>query len=316
MELIKINNDLRIPLLGNLFIGIIDRGTNLLQVRPTSVCNLNCAFCSVDSGVNSKYHKVNYEVDVGYLLEEVEKAVKFKDDEMEINLDSVGEVLCYPKIEELVNGLRKIKNVKKISMQTNGLTYKKLDIDIVNFSIHALDEKLAKELVGVECYDIKKIKENIQKYLKDEIKVRLCPVWIPGVNDSEIPKIINFAKENNCDLGIQKYEIYSYSRQMKGVKPLTWWKFYNQLEKWGKEFNVKLKLSAKDVGVIRTHRIPEVFKKGEKVQLKVVCKGWFEGQMIGVARNRCVSIEKCNKQIGDLVNVTILEAKNNLYLAK
>jgi len=144
----------------------------------------------------------------------------------------------------------------------------------------------------------------------------LCPVWIPGVNDLEIPKIIMFAQENNCDLGIQKYEIYSYSRQMKGVKPLTWWKFYDQLSKWEKEFKVKLKLTAKDVNIVRAKRIEEVFKKNEKVQLKVVCKGWFEGQMIGVGRNRCVSIENCNKNVNDLVNVKILEAKNNIYLAK
>jgi uncharacterized Fe-S cluster-containing radical SAM superfamily enzyme len=304
-----------IPLIGCIAFGVIDRGTNLLQVRPTSVCNLNCPFCSVDSGIHSKFHKVNYEVDCDYLLDEVKKVVEYKDEEVEINLDSVGEVLCYFKIEELVQGLRKIKNVKKISMQTNGLLYKKLDVDIVNFSLHAMDEDLAKKLAGVECYNVKNVLENIKKYLKT-CKVRLCPVWIPNVNDNEIPKIIQFAKENNCELGIQKYETYSYSRQMKGVKPLTWWKFYHQLEKWEKEFGVKLKLTAKDVEIKKAKRIPEVFKKGEKVKLVVVCKGWVDGQMIGVGRERCVSINHCDKDIGDQVNAKILETKNNIYLAE
>ncbi len=312
--LIKVGRE--IPLMGCIAFGVIDRGTNLLQVRPTSVCNLNCPFCSVDSGAFSTRHKVSYEVDVDYLLEEIDKIVDYKSGDIEINLDSVGEVLCYPKIEELILGLRKINSIKKISMQTNGLLYKKLDLDLVNFSIHALDDKLAKELAGVNCYSIDSALENLKKYLTDKIKVRLCPVWIPGVNDLEIPKIILLAKELNCDLGIQKYEIYSYSRQIKGVKPLTWWKFYNQLEKWEKEFNIKLKLTANDVEVKRMKRVEEVFKKGEKVKLRVVCKGWFDGQMIGVGRNRCVSIENCNKNFDDLVNITILEAKNNIYLAK
>ncbi len=311
--ILKINRG--IPLIGCIAFGCIDRGTNLLQVRPTSVCNLNCPFCSVDSGVKSKYHKVNYEVDCDYLLEEVKKVVEYKNEEIEINLDSVGEVLCYPQIEELVKGLRKINNVKKISMQTNGFLYKKLDVDIVNFSLHALDPKLAKELAGVECYDVNLALENLKKYLKNS-KVRLCPVWIPKVNDEEIPKIISLAKELGCELGIQKYEIYSYSRQIKKAKPLNWWKFYNQLEKWEKEFDMKLKLTAKDVEIKKLKRIPEVFEKNDKVNVIIVCKGWIEGQMIGVAKERCISINNCNKDIGDQVKVKILETKNNIYLAE
>ncbi|MBT4440771.1 hypothetical protein HOC98_01565, partial [archaeon] len=52
--MIKINED--IPLMGCIAFGIIDRGTNLLQVRATSMCNLNCVFCSTDSGPFSQYH--------------------------------------------------------------------------------------------------------------------------------------------------------------------------------------------------------------------------------------------------------------------
>jgi uncharacterized Fe-S cluster-containing radical SAM superfamily enzyme len=39
-----------IPLVGHIAFGVIDRGTNIIQVRPTSLCNLNCIFCSVDAG--------------------------------------------------------------------------------------------------------------------------------------------------------------------------------------------------------------------------------------------------------------------------
>ncbi|HDD34251.1 MAG TPA: radical SAM protein, partial [Thermofilaceae archaeon] len=43
-----------IPLIGHLAFGIVDRGTNLLQIRPTSSCPLSCVFCSVDAGPASK----------------------------------------------------------------------------------------------------------------------------------------------------------------------------------------------------------------------------------------------------------------------
>ncbi len=310
--LIKINRD--VPLIGCIAFGILDRGTNLLQVRATSVCNLNCTFCSVDSGVNSKCHNVMYEVDCDYLLEEVEKVVKLKGDNVEINIDSVGEPFCYPELEKLVEGVRKIKGVVKVTIQTNGMLFKEVDVDLVNVSLHAMDESLAKKLSGVESYSLEKVKKFIDAYL--EKGVRLCPVWIPGVNDEEMPKIIQYALDKKCSLGIQKYEVYKHSRRVGKVKSINWWKFYKQIEEWEQEFNTSLKVKAKDLGIVKAERLPEVFRKGEKVQLTVKCKGWFKDQMIAVGRNRCVSVNNCSREEGDLVNVTILETKNNIYLAE
>ena len=312
--LIKV--DRGIPLMGTIAFGIIDRGTNLLQVRATSVCNLNCSFCSVDGGPLSKLHKVSYEVDCDYLLEEIAKVVHMKGKNVEINIDSVGEPFCYTELEKLVDGVRKIEGVERVTIQTNGTIWKDVDVDLVNVSLHAMDQKLALELAGAKCYDIEKVKEFAKKCLDKNVEIRLCPVWIPGVNDEEIPKIIEYAKSVGCSLGIQKYEVYKHSRKFKKVKPLNWWKFYRKIEMWEKAFNISLKVKAKDLGIEKAPRVPEVFAKGEKVQLTVKCEGWSNGQMIGVGRNRCVSINDCNKKEGDLVNVTILETKNNIYLAE
>ena len=48
------------PILGLLHIGVIDRGTNVLQVRPTTICPLNCIFCSVDAGPFSRNRWAEY----------------------------------------------------------------------------------------------------------------------------------------------------------------------------------------------------------------------------------------------------------------
>jgi len=148
------------------------------------------------------------------------------------------------------------------------------------------------------------------------VLVRLCPVWMPGVNDAEIPKIISLGKELGCSLGIQKYEEYRYSRKPVGVQPLNWWKFYRQLEGWEKEFSVPLKVTAKELGVRKAVRVPEVFKPGERVQLQVRHNGWFRNQVIGVGRGRSISISNCTKNVGDMVNVKMMETKNNLYVAE
>ncbi len=310
--------------MGCIAFGIIERGTNLLQVRPTSMCNMNCVFCSTDSGPFSQYHKNNFEVELDYLVEEVERIVFEKDCEMEINIDSVGEPLMYKDIVKLVKNCKEMENVVRVSMQTNGVLLtkekikdlKKAGLDVVNLSISAMDLELGKKLSGTKSYDITKIKNRAKDLIKADIKVRLCPVWIPGVNDDEIEKIIEFSQEIYAHLGIQKYEVYKYSRKVKKVKPLNWWKFFNQLKKWEKKYETKLILDKKDMGIKKAKRVKEMFKKGDRVQVEVKLPGWFSDQKIGIAKDRCISINNCTKNINDLVNVKILETKNNLYIGE
>ncbi len=316
----KITKESGIPLIGYLAFGIIDRGTNLLQVRASSACNFNCIYCSTDSGPKSNCHKTKFEVELNYLIEEVQKMVEFKGKDVEINIDSVGEPLMYKDIVKLVKACKEMKGVYKVSMQTNGslLTdeiINSLKLDVINYSIGSFDEDLACKMFGVK-YNVKKALNDIEKLIKKGVVVRLCPVWVPGLNDEEIPKIIQYAKEVGAELGIQKYEIYKYSRKVKGVKPLNWWKFGKKLEEWEKEFGVKLKMTRQDVKIVKMDRYPEVFKKGERTQVKIVALGWYNFQMIGVARDRCVAVNNCEANIGDLVNIKILETNNNLYLGE
>ncbi|MEK7617142.1 MAG: radical SAM protein, partial [Patescibacteria group bacterium] len=95
-KLIRITKESGIPLLGALPFGCIDRGSNILQVRCTTICNMNCQFCSTDGGPYSTKHSTNYVVDIDYLLESVKEVVKFKGNDVQIFLDSVGDPLTHP----------------------------------------------------------------------------------------------------------------------------------------------------------------------------------------------------------------------------
>ena len=319
----RITKESGIPLMGCIAFGVIDRGTNLLQVRGTSVCNLNCIFCSTDAGSKSKFHNEIFEVDVDYLVEEVKKVVALKGEGIEINLDSVGEPLMYRDIIKLAQKCKEIPGVYRMSMQTNGLLLNEEKIknlaeaglDHVNFSLNAMSKDLTWKLSGT-VYDYVKVLDNVKHLVKNGISVRICPVWVPGYNDYHIPKIIKFAKENGCALGIQKYEYYKYSRKLKGVNLINWWKFFNQLEMWEKEFDVKLKITKDDVKIEKRPRVSEVFTKGERVQVRIVGDGWYNFQKLAVAKDRCVSVLDCEAEVGDLVNVKMLECKNNIYLAE
>lgn len=318
--MINITKESGIPLIGCIAFGIIDRGSNLIQVRPSTICNQNCIYCSTASGPKS--NKNNFTVELDYLMEEIEKIIQFKGTDMEINIDSVGEPSLYPEIVELVKRCKKLSKINKISMQSNGSLSEnkakelvKAGLDVLNLSINSLDQDLAKQISNCD-YDVEHVKNIAKIIIKEGAECRLCPVWLPKLNDEEIPKIINFAKEINATLGIQKYDVYKYMRKAKGVKPVNWFKFYKQLDEWGKEANLDLRVRAKDLGIEKIPRIPTVFDAGEKVQLEVKCKGWNKDQMIAVGKERCVSVNDCDSKEGDLINVKILSNKNNIYLAE
>jgi len=321
--LIKINQESEIPLVGALPFGIIDRGTNLLQIRPTSVCNLKCPFCSTNAN-NKDFHPNNYIVDSNYLISWVKEVFSYKEiNDGEANLDSVGEILTHPEIVKIAKGISEIKQVKTISMQTNGslLTKQKVKqlepyLTRINLSINAFTEEKSKYLSGSKNYSLKHILEIAKTIAESKIELLLAPVWIPNVNDEDLIEIIKLAKKLNVKIGIQKYETYQYSRKLKEAKQINFFKFFKQLEKWEKEYNIKLRLRKEDFSIHLAKRYPITMKKQEKLQAIIKAPGWQKNQMIAVARNRAITINKCNKKINDLVNIQILQEKNNIYTAK
>ena len=329
MTHVHITEESGIPLMGSLYFGVIDRGTSLLQVRPSCGCNLNCPFCSVDAGPASKTRAASYEVEMEYLLGAVDEIARFKGPGVECHIDSPGEPLMYHRLPELVAALRKIEVVSAISLQTNGTlldretiaALESAGLDRINLSLHALDPALAKMLAGVDWFDIGKLMESARAVAESRIDLLIAPVYMPGINDAEIPKLIRFAQEIGAGkrfppLGIQKFERYRYGRTPAGVKVQSWWQFYNRsLRPWEKEFGLKLELDpARDFQTVRRPFVPLAFDKGEKVTVEIRAPGWIHGEMLGVARNRVVSVYNCEKQAGN-VRVKIVSTKHNIYTA-
>jgi hypothetical protein len=233
----------------------------------------------------------------------------------------------YRRLPDLVAALREIGEVTAISLQTNGTLIDQKTIaaletaglDRINLSLHALDPFIAKELAGTDWYDIGKLTESARAVARSKIDLLIAPVYIPGINDAEIPKLIRFAQEIGAGkrfppLGIQKFEHYRYGRSPKGVKAQSWWQFYNRsLRPWEKESGMKLELNPqRDFGTVRRPFVPLVFTKGEKVTVEIRAPGWIHGEMLGVARNRVVSVYNCEKQAGN-VRVKIVSTKHNIY---
>ena len=321
------------PLLGCIAFGIIDRGTNLIQVRPSSSCPLSCIFCSTDAGPFSRNRQTEYVVDPDHMIKWFKVVAETKKSKsLEAHIDTVGDPLTYPKLVDLVHRLSEISKVRVISLQTHGslLSYRVISdleaagLSRINLSIDALDPQLAKRLAGTQHYDLDHVLKMAEAISKSKIDLLIAPVWVPGLNDQEIPKIIEYALKIGAGkrwppLGIQKYVVHKYGRKPKGVRPMTWYRFYKELHELEKRFKVKLILKPDDFGIVKDAKMPLSFKKGEKVRVRVVGVGWLRGERLAVdlRRERIMTLVNApHIEVGSTVLAKILTCKDNIYVAE
>ncbi len=314
-----------IPLLGNPAFGIIDRGTNLLQVRGVTGCNFCCAFCSVDEGKCSKSRITDYVVEPEYLSEWVEKLAEFKGKGVEVHLDGQGEPTLYPYMEEFLDRVSRIKEVEIISMQTNGslLNEERIEmleryVDRINLSLSSMDRKVASFLAGVR-YPLERILDAARMIAESKMDLLIAPVWVPGYNDRDMEKIIEFALEIGAGkrwppLGIQKYIPYKHGRKVK-TKPMSFSEFYSRLREWEKEYGVKLVLRPEDFGIEKRERYPSPIKKGERLKAKIVLPGRLRNERIAVVKDRTVTV-RTQKKVGEYVSFVVTRVHDGIYLGE
>ncbi len=292
---IYVNQSSAIPLYGVDFIGVIDRGTNIIELKPLTLCNLKCKYCFVSAGdfIN------NFIVEPQYLIQKIKQLIDIKGSyNIEIHLAPYGEILLYSELFGLIEMLWELEGVKTISMQSNGLlltneNIKKLaDVQLsrINISLNTLNQEKAEYFCDCKNYDLKNLIKNIYSILNTNIDVLLAPVWFPGENDKDIEDIIEFVinlrnqgfSKKKIQLGIQKYLVYKTGRKLKKIRPKSWDYFYKQLSKLERRYDLKLKLGPTDFNIQkRKVGMPLPYRKGDVIKLEIVSIGRWPNECIG-----------------------------------
>ncbi len=310
-----------IPLIGTTSFGIIDRNTNMIEVRPLTGCNMNCVFCSVDEGLASKKTSEAV-IDEKYLAAEVKKLVEFKGCPCHIIINSQGEPTIYKPLPELIADLKAIAAIKTITLITNGTLLSEQLIDKfsaaglthLNISLNAIDPKVAKIMEGHGSYDVEKVKKMAAYAAKTAIKVTLAPVIVGDYNDSEMGKIVQFAKDIGAETAMQNYLYYRQGRNPKGAKQVPWPEFYAKLEHLEKEYGSKLIFTASDYEIIKTKPMPKPFRKGQTVKATIISEGRYPNEFIAVAEDRIITLPDCEKnQVGKKIKIKIVSDKHNIF---
>jgi len=318
---IYIHKNSDIPLIGTNYFGIIDRGSSLIEIKPVTGCNLDCIYCSIDQ--NKRY--IDFVIEKDYLVNELKKVIEYKEiDGIEIHIGPNGEPLLYADMIGLIKDISRIKQVKTISIDTNGTLLnkkivKKLEkagLTRINLSINALDAKLAKKIAGC-TYNIKKIKE-IAGYIakKSRIDLILAPVMIQGINDEEMPKLVEFALKIGPGkyplIGIQNFLNYKFGKNP--VKQVSFDNFKKKIKNIEKKYKTRLLLNESDFNIKKAKTLPKPFKKGDIIKADIILDGRLKNEKLAVSDGRLISIPNCSKK-GN-VRLKIIRSKHNIFVGK
>jgi len=318
---VYIHQNSGIPLIGTNYFGIVDRGTSLIELKPLNSCNLNCIYCSVDEGRESKTRLVDFVVEKDYLVKELKKVVDFKAvDGLEVHIAGQSEPLLYADVLPLIREISQIRTVKTVSMDTNSTLLTKKLVDMLvkagltrfHLSINSLEPELAERIAGA-AYNINQVK-SIAEYIANKSKLIVTPIWLEGINEQEIPKLIEFANKIKADIGIQNFLSYKHGRNP--IKQLEWDKFYDKLRILEKRYNIKLIEEKEDFNITKTKELPKPVKKGDIVKVKIITEGRLRNEKLVAYKERIISVLNCSLPVNESVRIKILRTKHNIFIGK
>ena len=310
-----------VPLIGALEFGIIDRGTNCIEIRPMSGCNLQCTYCSVAEGPDGRKQR-EFIVQKEYFLQEFAKIAAVKKKPMEVFIETQGEPTLYWELPELISGLRERYNVKRVTMVTNGtmLTQERLDayveagLDQINWSINALDPVLAEEIAG-KPYDVERVKDAIVRASK-KLDVLMCPVIMKGVNEHEMAAFVEFAqtfRKQEPLVGFQNFLYYKGGRNP--VEEVGWDGFNEQIAELEEKYDTRLKLTAEDFDIEYDDTLERPFRKKQTIEVTKLFPGRLGNETMCKAQGRIVKVLG-RVPSSDTFMAQIIRDKHNIYLAK
>jgi uncharacterized protein len=322
---IYIDESLGVPLIGLNFIGIVDKGTEMIEIKPITNCNTSCIFCSVNEGFNSK-KEVDFVVDKDFLVSEINALLDYKEsNNISIWINPHGEPLLYPSIVELIDNLLFNNHIKEINIVTNGILLDKNLVDKfvelqvkhkknikISLSISALGEN-SKKIMGLR-YDSELVIRNLN-YASKHLSLTITPVYMHGLNDDDIEKIIDLAKENDVAISIQKY--CSHKLGNKPINEQSWNDFFLYLKTLEIKKNIKL---VSELGkIIPTKELPLVCKKGQRLNVRVICTARIKKDKIALLEtslgSRAVLVLNSPIEKGN-IKATVIQDKHNLVILR
>lgn len=180
-----------------------------LRISVTRECSFDCFFCHheglwKESRVNNEY------LSPREIKTTVKTLTKLGIREIKI---TGGEPLQREGILKIIREIASIKEVKEVSMTSNGFfleeyasELKNVGLDRINVSLNSLYPDVFTEITHTSAKTLERVISGIKKARKEGLDpVKINFVALKDINVKEIPSIITFAKENNLHLHLIEY---------------------------------------------------------------------------------------------------------------
>ncbi len=325
------------PLAGAVFVGVIDRGTNVLQVRPTTLCPLSCVFCSVDAGPRSRWRTAEFQVaSPSWLAEWASRTALEKGVWVEALIDGVGDPFAYSRLVDLVRELKSRPGIRWVAVETHGWRLserlirrlEEAGLDRVNLSIDSLNLEKARRLTGTPWYDVLRV-ARLAEFIARETSVDLhvTPVWVPGLNDDDIVEIVRWAYRIGAGkrwppVTVQKFLEHRHGRRPRGVREMAWKTFWARLRELERRTGLRVTWTMEEWGMRPAPRAPMPLRAGQRVRLLVVAPGWIRGTLTAVTLDgsRLVTLRALRgvrpAERGEIVAARIVSDKDGILIAE
>jgi len=178
-----------------------------LRVAITQHCNLRCLYCHME-GEEKLSESSRTEMTVDEIVRIVRIAVDLGISKVKL---TGGEPLMRKDVVEIVRGIAAILGLQDLSMTTNGTLLGSLAEELhasglkrVNINLPTLNERVYNKLTGGRL-------ENVLEGIKAAVEAGLYPVKLnmlilKGVNDRDVPEMIDFARETGTILQLIELE--------------------------------------------------------------------------------------------------------------
>jgi len=179
------------------------RPTTNLRISVTQKCNLTCPYCHREGQASA-----STEMSVEEILRITQTALSLGVSRVKL---TGGEPLLRPDIVQIVKGIAKLRGLRDLSMTTNGTLLSPLAKELhqnglarVNVNIPTLDSEVYRKLTGGNLMNaMNGVKAAVDSGL---YPVKLNMLMLKGVNEKEVPRMIEFARRSEAILQIIELE--------------------------------------------------------------------------------------------------------------
>lgn len=174
-----------------------------VKISLESECNLNCRYCSKAGTIGLKCKRSISSPDVLAMCEALfAKGYRHA----YLGGGGYGEPLLSKDAVRIVTGLRKI-GFEQVTLVTNGTllrgsceTLAEAGVTATNISLDTIDERIYAWLCGKNVFS--EVVAGIEEAARVFKRVKVITVLLKGINDVEIPDIIDFCRNRKIELQI------------------------------------------------------------------------------------------------------------------